>query len=222
MKQTRVLIVDDHYFVRKGIEMFLEAESSIQVTGEAGNGHEAVRRAKELQPDVILMDLSMSQGDGITATATIKRQFPHIKIIILTMHEHETKVIEAMVEAGADGYLLKEEGEDGLLQAIESVQQGDVPLHPRIARHLIKGATRQAKGTNGTVNLTKREKQVLQLLSKGLNNKEIAKVLSVSSGTAKIHVSHILNKLNVSSRTEAAVQAIQLGLVGMNTGSLLG
>ncbi len=218
MKQTKVLIVDDHYFVRKGIEMFLEAESSIQVVGEAGNEQEAVRQAKELQPDVILMDLSMSQGDGVTATATIKRQFSHIKIIILTMHEHETKVIEAMVEAGADGYLLKEEGEDGLLQAIESVQQGDVPLHPRIARHLIKGAAGQAKGTNGIANLTKREKQVLQLLSKGLNNKEIAEALSVSSGTAKIHVSHILDKLNVSSRTEAAVQAIQLGLIRMNTG----
>ncbi len=222
MKQTKVLIVDDHYFVRKGIEMFLEAESSIQVVGEAGNGYEAVRQAKELQPDVILMDLSMPQGDGVTATATIKHQFPHIKIIILTMHEHETKVIEAMVEAGADGYLLKEEGEDGLLQAIESVQQGDVPLHPRIARHLVKGATRQAKGTSGVVNLTEREKQVLQLLSKGLNNKEIGEALSVSSGTAKIHVSHILNKLNVSSRTEAAVQAIQLGLVGLNTGVFLG
>lgn len=214
MKQTRVLIVDDHYFVRKGIEIFLDAEPSIQVVGEAGNGHEAISQAEKLQPDVILMDLSMSQGGGITATATIKRQFPNIKIIILTMHEQETKVIEAMVEAGADGYILKGEDEDGLIKAIEAVQQGEVPLHPRIAGHLVKGAAGHSKKANQLItSLTEREKQVLQLISKGLSNKEAAEILNVSSGTVKIHVSHILNKLNASSRTEAAVRAIQMSLI---------
>ncbi len=213
MKQTRVLIVDDHYFVRKGIGMFLDAEPTIQVAGEAENGRQAVRQAQRLQPDVILMDLSMPQGDGLEAIAAIKRQLPNIKIIVLTMHEHETKVIAAMVEAGADGYMLKDADEDALLQAIKAVQQGDVPLHPRVARHLVRTAAGHNKDANGTVYLTEREKQVLQLVSRGLSNKAAAETLNLSSGTIKIHVSNILNKLNVSSRTEAAVRGIQMGLI---------
>lgn len=213
MKPTRVLIVDDHYFVRKGIKMFLDTEPAINVVGEAESGSQAVIRAKQLQPDVILMDLSMPQGDGIEAIVSIKRYNPDVKIIVLTMFEHEAKVIEAMVEAGADGYMLKDADEDALLNAIEAAQQGDTPLHPRVARHLVKGVVRRSRGLKGNISLTSREKEVLQMVSQGLSNKEAGAALNVSSGTIKIHVSNILNKLSVSSRTEAAVRAIQMGLI---------
>jgi len=213
MKQTRVLITDDHYFVRKGIRMFLEVEPSIDVVGEAESGQEAIQQAARLQPDVILMDISMPQGDGIEAISAIKQSHPNIKIIVLTMYEHQSKVIAALVDAGADGYLLKDANDSALLQAIEAVQQGDMPLHPRIARHLVKGAAQQNKTPNKIVDLTKREKEVLQLVAQGLSNNEAAQILNLSGGTVKIHVSNIFDKLNVSSRTEAAVKAIQLGVI---------
>ncbi|MFQ5613807.1 MAG: response regulator [Anaerolineae bacterium] len=213
MEQTRVLIVDDHYFVRKGIRMFLETEPDIEVVGEAEDGNEALRQTQRLQPDVILMDLSMPKGDGLQAIAAIKRLLPTVKIIVLTMHEQATKIVEAIVEAGADGYLLKDADENALLQAIKAVRRGDVPLHPRVARHLVRGVARHDQDSKQPVYLTEREKQVLRLVSKGLSNKEAAETLNLSSGTVKIHVSNILSKLNASSRTEAAVMALQMGLI---------
>jgi DNA-binding NarL/FixJ family response regulator len=213
MKQTRVLITDDHYFVRKGIRMFLEAESSIDVVGEAESGQEVIQQVAKLQPDVILMDISMPQGDGIEAISIIKQNRPNVKVIVLTMYEHQSKVIAALVDAGADGYLLKDADDSALLQAIEAVQRGDMPLHPRIARQLVKGMAQQNKPLNSVFDLTEREKKVLQLVAQGLSNKETAQVLNLSGGTVKIHMSNILNKLNVSSRTEAVVRAIQLGLI---------
>ncbi|RME42358.1 MAG: DNA-binding response regulator [Caldilineae bacterium] len=213
MMPTRVLIVDDHYFVRKGIQMFLNTEPSIQVVGEASDCKEAFEQAQALRPDVILMDLSMPKGDGIETISRIKQKLPATKIIVLTMYEHEAKVRAAILEAGADGYLLKDADERALLQAIQSAQRDELPLHPRVARHLLADTSRHAAPAPAGASLTEREREVLQLVARGLNNNAIAEALQISRGTVKIHVSNILGKLNVSSRTEAAVQAVQMGLV---------
>ena len=211
MDNIRVLIADDHAVVRQGIRMITNTEPSIQIVGEAEDGMEAVRQAKALNPDVILMDLVMPHGGGVEAITKIKPDYPHIKIIVLTTFEDGDR-INAAVEAGADGYLLKDADGEALLQAIYSAQRGEMPLHPRVARQLFSGRSKQAQPASGT-RLTEREKQVLQLVAKGLSNKEVAQLLQLTEGTVKVHVSNILGKLNVSTRTEAAVLATQMGLV---------
>jgi NarL family two-component system response regulator LiaR len=183
MSQIRVLIVDDHAVVRKGIQMFLSTEPCIQAVGEAEDGQEAVRQAKSLRPDVV------------------------------TTFKDEARV-NAALQAGADGYLLKDADGDALLQAIHAVQQGNAPLHPCVARHLVSSVT-QHKGEDVTRHLTAREKEVLRLVAQGLSNKAVARALHLSEGTARIHVSNILGKLNALSRTEAAVRAVQLGLISL-------
>lgn len=211
MKRIRVLVVDDHTVVRKGIEMLVGTEPTIQIIGEAKDGQTAIQRAKNLRPDVILMDLVLPQADGIEAITWIKRDCPSVKIIVLTTFEDNIR-INAALEAGADGYLLKDADGEALLQAIQAVQRGDMPLHPRVARYLFKAGLKPVE-INGTERLTGREKEVLQLVAKGLSNKEVAHNLSLSEGTVKLHLSHILGKLSMSSRTEAAVWASQAGLV---------
>lgn len=214
MSQIRVLIVDDHTVVRKGIEMIINTEPGIEVAGEAKNGHQAVDQVERLRPDVVLMDLVMPKMDGIEATAQIKRHYPHIKVIVLTTFD-DRKRIQLAMGAGADGYLLKDADGELLLQAILSVQKEEMPLHPRIARFLVKGETINNL-PEGAERLTKREKEVLQLVARGLSNKEIGQNFSLAEGTVKAHVSSILGKLNVSSRTEAAVLAAQMGLTAGN------
>ncbi len=211
MSQTRVLIVDDYVVVRKGIQAVLSAEPSISVVGEAEDGEEAIAKAKSLRPDVILMDLVMPGGGGSVAIAEIKRRFPAIKIIVLTSFEDDAK-IDAAMEAGADGYLLKDVGRHALMQAIRTVQQGDLPLAPRVARHLVQSAAK-SHDTPRYKPLTKREREVLRLVAKGLGNRAVAEALNIGEGTVKAHMANILHKLNVSSRTEAAVWALQAGLV---------
>ena len=210
MNRTRVLIVDDHAVVRKGIQMFLDTEPSIEAVGEAVNARDAVHQAIGLRPDVVLMDLVMPGGDGIKAIARIKQAVPRTKVIVLTTFGDEARVNAAM-EAGADGYLLKDADGEALLQAIRAVRNGDVPLHPRVARHLVKSSS--SKDLRQARNLTHREKEVLRLVAKGLSNRAVARKLHICEGTVKVHVSNILSKLNVSSRTEAAVWAVQTGLV---------
>jgi DNA-binding NarL/FixJ family response regulator len=212
MKPTRLLIVDDHAVVRKGIQMIVSTEPSIEVVAETGTGQEAIRLAKSLHPDVILMDLMLPECDGIQATAEIKRTTPDIKIIILTTFGDEARVNAAM-EAGADGYLLKD-ADDGemLLSAIQSVQQDHLPIHPQVTRHLLR-TTAASPYLNRIKHLTEREKEVLQLMATGLSNKDMAQVLNLTKGTVKIHVSHILSKLQASSRTEAVIHALEKGLI---------
>ena len=214
MNQIRVLIADDHAVVRKGIQMIIGTEPTIQVVGEAKNGSEAVCQAQRLQPDVILLDLVMPDIGGLEALIEIKRCHPNIKIIVLTTFEDDHR-IQAALEAGADGYLLKDADGEALLRAIQAVQLGEMPLHPRVARQLFVGRTGYFD-TPQIDQLTEREKEVLQLLAKGLSNRDVAQRLSLSEGTVKIHVSNILGKLQVSSRTEAAMLAIQQGLVSVN------
>jgi len=216
MKQIRVLIADDHAVVRKGIQMITNTEPSILVIGEARDGADAVQQTRHLDPDVVLMDLVMPHKNGIDAIAEIKQSCPNTKIIVLTTFEDDER-IEAAIGSGADGYLLKDADGEFLLQAIQSVYKGDMPLHPRIARHLFKNDSAQNNTKNEAANkldpLTEREREVLQLVAKGLSNKEIAQKLHLTTGTVKVHVSHILGKLNVSRRTEAAVLAVQMGLI---------
>jgi DNA-binding NarL/FixJ family response regulator len=212
MEKIRVFVVDDHIVVRKGIRMIVDTEPSIQIVGEAENGQSAIRQVKSLQPDVVLMDLVMPGDGGIEAIAEIKRDHPHIKIIALTTFEDADRINAAM-EAGADGYLLKDADGEALLQAIQAAQRGDMPLHPRIARYLFTGATKDIDTEDSVECLTEREKEVLKLVAKGWSNKDVAQVLNLSEGTVKVHVSNILGKLNLSSRTEAAVWAVRIGLI---------
>jgi len=218
MKPTRLLVVDDHVIVRKGILMFLSIEPSIEVVGEAESGRDALRQAKASRPDVILMDLVMPQGGGLEAITWLKQELPHIKIIVLTTFNDEGRV-KAALRAGADGYLLKDADGKTLLQAIQAVQKGGMPLHPTITKYLLKET--QQNDTSGHTYLTKREKEVLQLVARGLSNKAVGQALRLSEGTIKIHVSNILSKLNMVSRTEAAAWAIQGGLVSEEKQELL-
>jgi len=211
VNETRVLIVDDHAVVRRGIQMFLETDPCIQVVGEAEDCQDAVRKAKSLQPDVILMDLVMPHGDGIEAIAEIKRHSPDLQVIVLTTFGDEARVRAAM-EAGANGYLLKDADGAALLQAVRAVQRGDMPIHPRVTQYLVTNFAKR-DDANGNKSLTEREKQILRLVSQGLSNKAIAQTLCLSAGTVKVHVSNILEKLGVSNRTEASVLALQMGLI---------
>jgi NarL family two-component system response regulator LiaR len=217
MNSTRLLIVDDHVVVRKGIQMLLDTEPSIQVVGEAENSRDAIREAWSLKPDVILMDLVMPQGDGIQAIAEIKRSSATIKIIVLTMYHDETK-INAAIEAGADGYLLKDADGEELIRAIQAVQQGGMPIDPHVVRHLVtKGA--KSKDTSESSHLTKREEEVLRLLAKGMSTKAVAQALCIEEGTARVHIHNILLKLGVSSRTAAAIWALQMGILPSDEGT---
>jgi DNA-binding NarL/FixJ family response regulator len=216
MNRIRVMIVDDHSVVRKGIEMLLSTEPSIKIVGEAASGQEAIARAKDLKPDVIVMDLVMPEGGGTTAIAAIKRRMPNTRILVLTTFGDEASVTAAM-QAGADGYLLKDAGGEALLNSIRAVRRGDVPLDPHVARHLVRG-TATGRDTPGGVRLTRREMDVLRLVAGGLSNRQVAKDLGLSAGTVKVHVSNILGKLNVSTRTEAAVWAVRTGLVAAADG----
>ena len=211
MMKIRILIVDDQVVVRKGIKMIIATEPTMQIIGEAKDGQEAIHQVESLCPDVILMDLLLSHEESVEVIAKIKHIQPTIKVIILTIFEDKAR-INAVIKAGADGYLLKEADGRSLLQAIEAVRRNEMPLHPRIAYHLFKNRAKNGH-SNGQKPLTEREKEVLQLVAKGLSNKIIAQSLSVSEGTVKIHLSNIMSKLKVSSRTAAAVRASQVGLL---------
>ena len=212
MKPTRLLIVDDHILVRKGILMFLSTEHTIEIVGEAESGQDALRQAKASRPDVILMDLIMPQGDGLEAITRLKQELPDIKIIVLTTFDDEGRV-RAALKAGANGYLLKDADGATLLRAIQAVQKGGMPLHPTITEYLLKGTYQN--GHSDQPCLTEREKEVLQWVARGLSNKGIGQALQLSEGTIKTHVSNILTKLHMASRTEAATWAIQVGLVSL-------
>lgn len=207
----RVLIADDHSVVREGLRMFLGRDPELEVVGEAEDGAEAVRVARQLRPDVVLMDLLMPVMDGITATATIRRDLPEIEVIALTSVLESESVVGA-VKAGAIGYLLKDTRAAELRTAIKAAAAGQVHLSPQASAYLL----RKVQAPLLPEPLTEREMEVLQLLARGQSNKEIARHLQVVEDTVKTHVRHILAKLGVQSRTQAVLSAARLGLVLLN------
>jgi two-component system, NarL family, response regulator LiaR len=207
----RVLIADDHGVVREGLRAYLELEGDIEVIGEARDGQEAVRRALELQPDVVLMDLVMPNMDGIDATSRIKEQLPDTHVIVLTSFLDDERVVPA-IKAGATSYLLKDVAAADLARAIRGARAGQAQLHPEVAKRLMQQVMAPRK-QQATAQLTEREHEVLQLLAQGRSNKEIARSLVVSERTVKGHVSNILGKLNLQDRTQAALYAVRHGLV---------
>lgn len=205
MKKIGVLIVDDHKIVRQGIISFLEVQDQLEVKGEAANGEEAVKAVQELKPDVVLMDLVMPGMDGIEAIRQIKRSIPNTRIIVLTSFAENDKVFAA-IEAGVDGYLLKDTSPTELVKAIESAYAGNPTLHPDIAQKLMLRVSNRSS-LYETETLTPRETEILALLAKGLANKAIAKRLLISIPTVKTHVHNIMRKIGLTNRIQAALYA---------------
>ena len=205
--RIRVMVVDDHEVVRKGMRAFLDLLPDIEIVGEAGDGSEALAMARRLSPDVVLMDLLMPVMDGLTAIGRIKGELPAVEIIAMTSFLEEEKVTAAL-EAGASGYLLKDASADRVAEAIRSARAGDVPLDPAVAR-LLTQRMRTRKAEPAVEPLTEREKEVIGLLARGLSNKEIATELFITERTARTYVSNILGKLGLASRTQAALYAVE-------------
>ena len=204
----RIVIADDHGVVRQGLKMFLGLDPDLEVVGEASNGAEALKLAGELQPDVVLMDLLMPVMDGITAIGKIRQQYPDVEVLALTSVLEDASVVGA-VRAGAIGYLLKDTQADELRKAIKAAAEGQVQLAPQAAARLL----REVRMPESPEALTDRETEVLKLLAEGQANKEIARSLTIGEKTVKTHVSNILGKLGVQSRTQAALYAVRIGLV---------
>ncbi|AEN89588.1 MULTISPECIES: response regulator [Priestia] len=210
--KIKILIADDHHVVRKGLVFFLQTQPDLEVVGEASNGEEAIKLATSLEPHIVLMDLSMPVLDGIEATRELKKQAPHIQVMILTSFSDQDHVIPAL-EAGASGYQLKESDPDELVTAIRKLMNGENQLHPKVTTHLLTRLTKSSeKKVNFIDHLTKREKDVLKEIAKGKSNKEIGVALHITEKTVKTHVSNILSKLGVQDRTQAALYAVQHGI----------
>jgi len=212
----RVLIADDHAIVRKGICALLATEPGIEVVSEAQDGREAIAAAQRFRPEVILMDLVMPGVDGLEATRRIMACQPEARVLVLTSFAGDDKIFPA-IRAGALGYLLKDSGPEELVQAIRQVSRGESSLHPSVARRLLRELS-QSPSAQGpaTDSLTEREIEVLQLVAKGWSNRDISEHLSISDATVRTHVSSILAKLNLCSRTQAALYALREGLASLH------
>jgi NarL family two-component system response regulator LiaR len=210
----RVLIVDDQAIVRKGICALLAEVVYVDVIGEAANGQEAVIQARELHPDVILMDLVMPEVDGIEAIRQISDCCETVRVLVLTSFASDDKVFPA-IKAGALGYLLKDSEPDDLLQAIQQVHRGEPSLHPIIARKVLQEMQRPSKHPPTPDPLTDRELQVLRLVARGLTNREIAERLVVTEATVRSHVSNTLGKLHLANRVQATLYALQEGITSL-------
>ena len=215
MESIKVLIVDDHTVVRDGLTVMLRREKDFTVVGEGQNGLEAVEKAQELHPDIILMDLRMPELDGVEAMRRIRAQEPEMKFIVLTTYDTDEYIFDA-IEAGAKGYLLKDASRDELFQAVRAVHRGESLIQPGVASRVLDRfaqLSRQATQATETETLSEREVEVLQLMARGSPNKEIAAALSISESTVKTHVANIFQKLEVNGRTEAVTQAMQKGII---------
>jgi len=211
-KTIRVLVVDDHPVVREGLRRLISTEQDIEVVGEAANGEEALEQAKALRPDVVLLDLMMPHKDGIVTTAELKKVLPDTHVLVLTSYFEDQWLFPA-IKAGAIGYLLKDTAPVELVAAIRRAAAGEASLHPAIAQKLLHELSQPAEPWLAGEPLTERETEVLNLVARGMSNQEIAERLVLSERTARSHVSSILRKLHLASRTQAALYAVRKGLV---------
>jgi DNA-binding NarL/FixJ family response regulator len=215
---ARTIVVDDHDLVRQSMRDMLESEADLEIVGEAADGREAVELSLRERPDLVIMDVRMPRMDGLAATREIKEERPTTSVLLVTMHENPDYLLEAL-RAGAAGYVLKDASRDELLAAVRRVLSGDSPLDPelsaRLLRRLVAERPKPAPPeTPGPVRpLTSREIEVLELVALGRTNRQIAQTFTLSVGTVKNHVEHIIAKLGVSDRTQAVVRALQLGII---------
>ncbi len=224
MNKVKLLIVDDHRVVREGLGAILKTKEDIDLIGEATNGLEAVSMANTLQPDVILMDISMPKMNGIKATEMIKQASPEIGIVALTMHDDDTTILE-LVQAGVDGYLLKDADSAEIVKAILTVHRGESVIDPLITKKILgeltqKKPLQREPRLENKYHLSGRELEVLQLVARGETNKEIANDLGLSEKTIKNHLRNIFTKMSVDDRTKAAIQGIQDGLIDLEANPL--
>jgi len=209
----RVMIVDDHKVVREGLRAFLELQDGMEVIGEAADGEEAIGAAERLRPDVILMDLLMPKLDGVGAMRALRERVPECRVIVLTSFLEDDRLLPA-IQAGAAGYLLKDVEPAELARAVRTAYAGEALLSPAVAARLVRAvADGGAPGALERDRLTRREREVLELIARGRSNKRIALELEISEKTVKAHVGHLLAKLGVSDRTQAALLAVEQGLV---------
>jgi NarL family two-component system response regulator LiaR len=210
--RIRVLIADDHPLVRNGVRLLLDTVEDMVLVGEAANGYEALDLARSLRPDILLLDLVMPQMDGLEVLKRIKEDLPDVRVLVVTSFADDDKVFPA-IRAGALGYFLKEASPDLMVQAIRDVYRGELWLHPTVARKVIRELSEPPKSLLRTGSpLTARELDVLRLIARGLSNQAIADELVISAKTVRYHVSHILHKLHLATRTQAALYAVQEGL----------
>ena len=214
-KDIKVFLTDDHAIVRNGIKATLDLVPDIRVVGEAANGLEAVAGVERTGPDVVLMDLVMPGMDGIEAIRRIKAAQPQVRILVLTTFAGEDKILPA-IKAGALGYQLKDSGPEELVEAIRQVDRGESSLHPIIARKVLQELSRPSALPPTPDPLTQREMEVLKLVAQGLENPAIAEKLVISEATVRTHVSNILGKLHLASRTQAALYALREGLASLD------
>lgn len=225
MSEIRLMLVDDHQVIRTGLKAFLELQVGFRVVAEAGNGHEAIVRALDIRPDIIIMDITMPEMDGLEATRRLKATWPEVVVLALTIHEDKFYFME-MLAAGASGYLTKQSASDELVQAIKTVAQGHVYLQPALARWLLEDYQQLSRGNNPNSQATRevgelvpldilsdRERDVLELVAQGQTNQEIGEKLDLSPKTIARHRERIMAKLNLHSRTALVKYAIQTGLV---------
>jgi DNA-binding NarL/FixJ family response regulator len=221
--RMRLAIVDDHELARDSLRDMLADEPGLEVVGEAANGREALLLCSRLHPELVLMDVRMPEMDGLEATKEIKRRYPEISVLMVTMHENPDYLLEAL-KAGAAGYVLKDASQQEILSAVQRVHSGESPLDPELAARLLRRLAAEVgdeprstlqRPREHTESLSPRELEVLGLLKLGKTNRQIAEELVISSGTVKRHVENIIAKLGVSDRTHAAVKAIELGILGL-------
>jgi len=214
-EKVRVLIVDDHTLFRRGLVSLLSQQENLEVIGEASDGEEALEKAKELMPDVILMDIRMPKINGLEATRRIKAEMPYVKILMLTVSDEEQDLFEA-IKSGASGYLLKNLEPEDLIRYLEGVRRGEAPIDPLMASKILqefKRGMETPRPPTGPELLTPREREILELVAMGDANKEIARKLGISENTVKNHLRNILEKLHLQNRVQAAMYAIREGLI---------
>jgi len=218
MNKIKVLLAEDHTIVRKGLRSLLDEETNIEVIGEAQDGREAIQKAQQLHPDIVLMDITMPRLNGLEATRQIKKRSPQVKVLALTMHANEEYIFQ-ILQAGASGYVLKQAVVTELVSAIQAVHRGDSFLSPSISKKIIEEYIRQAQPLaekDDYAKLTNREREILQLIAEGHSNRRIAQLLHISVKTVETHRANLMEKLDLHSTAELTRYAIRKGLISLD------